>query len=652
MKENTMRLIYNIKNNIILLFGSRGVPCLLSIILITSTFTLFLNAGTDKIPIEDFFRNPIVSNVRISPDGTYIAYLAPYKHRMNIYVKNIQTEMVTRLTSFTDRDLFGFKWFSSDRILYLKDLGGHYEFKLYGVTVDGKETKCYTDYEGADVRTVASLPDKPDEIIIAANKRIRNIKDTYRLNLKTGEMTLLMENDGSIGGYLYDHSGIIRILIKSEGLKSWILYRQNTEQPFRKIIEYNTIEDYFSPEVFSADNSRFYAYSNLGRDRIEVVEFDPESGKETTVLASDPVYDLFGDDEVDHVHYSDKLKGLDRVFYTTWKRKTVSLHEESRKLIEKLDRKFADYNYEIISSDKNETKHIIHIEADRLKGEYYLYNSKKDTFRKIFESAPWLKTSDLSETKPLKYKARDGIMIYGYLTVPKGKKAENLPLVVYPHPGPEWRNSWTYDSRVQFLANRGYAVFQTNFRISEGYGKKFHTSGFKQIGLKIQDDITDGVKYLINQGIVDKNRIAILGFSFGGYAALAGLTFTPELYKCAVDMWGVSDYTKFIQSLPSRINWDDTYAIWGDPVADNEYMKHVSPINHLEKIKAPLLIAQGANDPIIKKEQSDIIYNSLKKRGYDVKYILKEDEGHSFSKEENMIELWNEIEKFLAKHMK
>ena len=286
-----------------------------------------------------------------------------------------------------------------------------------------------------------------------------------------------------------------------------------------------------------------------------------------------------------------------------------------------------------------------------------LYNVKEDKLTKVADVAPWIKEDEMVPMNPITYTSRDGLTIEGYLTLPKGytmETAKNLPVVVNPHGGPWARDTWGYNPEVQFLAERGYAVLQMNFRGSTGYGRKFTELGYKQWGQTMQDDITDGVKWLIDKGIADPKRIAIYGGSYGGYATLAGVTFTPDLYACAIDYVGISNLLTFMQTIPPY--WkpllDMMYEMVGDPVKDKEMMEKYSPVFHVDKIKAPLFVAQGANDPRVNKAESDQMVEALKKRGIEVEYMVKDNEGHGFHNEENKFDFYRAMDKFLSNHLK
>jgi len=302
---------------------------------------------------------------------------------------------------------------------------------------------------------------------------------------------------------------------------------------------------------------------------------------------------------------------------------------------------------------KDESKMLVYTNSDRYFGGYYLYDTKSDKFEKLADFKPWLKEENMAEMKPIRYQTRDGLTIQGYLTLPKGVKAKNLPVVINPHGGPWYRDSWGFNPEVQFLANRGYAVLQMNFRGSTGYGRQFWESSFKQWGRTMQNDITDGVKWLISQGIADATRVAIYGDSYGGYATLAGITLTPELYACAVDYVGVANMFTFMQTIPPY--WEPLrqmfYEMVGDPVKDSLMLAEVSPAFHVDRIRCPLFVAQGANDPRVNINESNQIVESLKKMGVTVEYMVKDNEGHGFYNQENQFDFYRAMEKFLATHI-
>ncbi len=598
------------------------------------------------IPLRDFFKNPEKTGFKISPDGKYFSYLAPLNNRMNIYVQKIGKDFVTRITNEIDRDIRIYFWANENRILFLKDIGGDENFKLFGVNIDGSNFKVLTDFEGVMTQIIDKLEDIPEEIIIGLNKRNPEIFDAYRLNIVTGEMNIIAENPGNIVGWLADHNGKLRVAITSDGVNKSMLYRETEQDEFKAVLT-TSFKESVSPLFFTFDNKNVYASSNLGRDKSAIVEFSFAQGKEINLIYQNPGFD------VSDLSYSRKRKVLKYGSYTSWKREKHFFDDETKQLFEKLGKSIGKYEIEIQAYNKNEDKYIIRTYSDRSLGAYYLYDINTGKLEKITDVGPWLNEDDLAEMKPVKYQSRDGLTIHGYLTLPKGVQAKNLPVVINVHGGPWHRDVWGYNPEVQFLVNRGFAVLQMNFRGSTGYGKKFWEASFKQWGRAMQDDVTDGVNWLIEQEIADKDRIAIYGGSYGGYVTLAGLTFTPEIYACGVDYVGISSMFTFMKSIPPY--WkpflDMIYEMVGDPVKDSLMLAEVSPALHADKIKVPLFIAQGANDPRVNKEESDQMVQALKDRGIDVEYLVKENEGHGFRNEENRFEFYEAMEKFLKKHI-
>lgn len=601
-----------------------------------------------QIPLKDFFKNPEKTAYQISPNGKYLSFKAPWETRLNIFVQEIGKDEAVRLTNEKDRDIGPHFW-AKDRILYLKDKGGDENFKLYGVNPDGSNLICFTDFDSVTTQIIDVLEDLPgDDIIIGLNKRDKQVFDAYRLNTKTGEMTMIGENPGNIDSWILDHDGKLRAAVTTDGVNKSLLYRAEEKDSFDVVLT-TDFRETLSPMFFTFDNKNLFALSNLGRDKTAVVEYDPVNKKEVRVLYENPDYD------VSYASYSHKRKVLVAASYVSWKRERYFFDNEMRAIFEDITSQLGD-NVEIAITGytKEENKYIIRTYSDRTMGSYYLYDVAEKKLENLCDVSPWLKAGEMAETRPIEFKSRDGLIIHGYLTMPNCDVKTNLPVVVNPHGGPWHRDSWGFNAEAQFLANRGYAVLQINFRGSTGYGRKFWEASFKQWGKTMQDDITDGVNWLIEEKIADKDRIAIYGASYGGYATLAGLTFTPDLYCCGVDYVGVSNLFTFMKTIPPywKPYLDMMYAMVGDPAKDSLLMAEASPVFHVDKISKPLLIAQGANDPRVNKAESDQMVEALKKRGIQVEYMVKDNEGHGFYNEENQFDFYEAMEKFLAQHMK
>ncbi len=603
-----------------------------------------------QIPLEDFFKNPEKTSYQISPDGNFFSYRAPFENRMNVFVQKRGEEKATRLTSETDRDIAGYFWPNNEQILYLKDDGGNENFKLYGVNIDGSNVKCFTDFENVRTDIIEDLPEVPDEVIIGMNKRNPQVFDPYRLNLKTGDMEMIAENPGNIQGWIFDHEGKLRAATAIDGTNTSILYRETEKDEWKTVLTTDFRES-LSPSFFTFDNKNVYAISNLGRDKAAVVEFDIVNGKEIKTLYENK------ENDVDGVFYSKKRKVLTAASYTSYKRQRHFFDKETEKMFRKLEKHLGDYEIGISGSNKDEDVFIIRTYSDRSLGAYYIYDLKNDKIEKIAEVSPWIDEVKMGTVTPIEYTSRDGLKIHGYLTLPNGltmKTAKNLPVVVNPHGGPWARDGWGFNPEVQFLVNRGYAVLQMNFRGSTGYGRKFLESSFKEWGRTMQDDITDGTNWLVEQGIADPGKIAIYGGSYGGYATLMGLVKEPKLYAAGVDYVGVSNLFTFMSTIPPywKPYLDMMYEMVGDPKADSLMMRAVSPVFHVDKIEAPLFIAQGANDPRVNKDESDQMVEAMKEKGVEVEYMVKDNEGHGFHNEENRFDFYRAMEAFLSKYLK
>ena len=597
-----------------------------------------------QIPLRDFFRNPELSSLELSPDGKQVAFLAPVERRLNLFVQEVSGENPRQVTDVRDRDIGGYFWKNANTLIYLKDDGGDENYHLYAVDIVSGQTRDLTPFPGVRAGIVDDLEDIEDEVLIDMNQRRLDVFDVYRLNVKTGEMTLVAENPGNYIGYLTDHAGKVRVALAkdAEQNRNILLYRDTEQQEFRPIIT-TGFKDQVSPYFFSADNRHLYATSNIGRDRKALVLIDPATGKEIQTLFAHPEVDVGG------AGWSRLRKVLTSVGYTTDKSHRHFFDDKIRKIYATLEKQLPGYEVALTSIDKAEEQFVVRTYSDKSRGAYYLFNAKTGALKKWRDLSPWLNERDMADMRPISFKSRDGLTIHGYLTLPKGKEARNLPVVVNPHGGPWVRDTWGFNSEVQLLANRGFAVLQMNYRGSTGYGRAFWEAGFKQWGRKMQDDITDGVEWLIKQGIADPKRVAIYGGSYGGYAVLAGLAFTPEVYACGIDYVGVSNIFTLMKTIPPY--WKplmaEFYEKVGHPEKDEELLRSVSPVFHADKIKVPLFIAQGARDPRVNKAESDQMVAALAARGVKVEYMVKDNEGHGFRNEENRFEFYEAMEKFL-----
>jgi dipeptidyl aminopeptidase/acylaminoacyl peptidase len=598
-----------------------------------------------RIPLRDFFRNPEQATFQLSPDGNSIAFVQPYENRMNVFVRPRAGGPAVRITSETDRDVAGYFWKSSRRIVYLKDFKGDENFHLVSVDSDGKNLIDLTPFDKVRAMIIDDRYDDDGEILVALNKRNPEVFDVYRIDLNSKELTLLAENPGNITAWITDHAGRIRLAIATDGVNNSIMHRADDNSAFATVITTN-FRQQISPLFFDFDNKLLFAASNIDRDKAAIVRVDPATAKEESLIFEHPEVDVGGLD------WSRKRKVCTEAQFVTWKRERKFFDAEMQAIHADLERQLQGYEIDLQSSNKDETLFVVAAWNDRTQGVRYLYDVATKTLTKLAEIAPWLDENELAEMKPITYQARDGLTIHGYLTLPRGG-GKNLPMVVIAHGGPWARDVWGYDPEAQFLANRGYAVMHMNFRGSTGYGRKFWEASFKEWGRTMQDDVTDGVKYAIAQGIADPKRVAIYGGSYGGYCTLAGLAFTPELYACGVDYVGVSNLFTFIKTIPPywKPMLDMLYEMVGNPETDKELLAAASPALHADNIRAPLLIAQGAQDPRVNIEESNQMVAALNKHGIDVEYIVKDNEGHGFHNEENRFEFYEAMERFLEKHL-
>ena len=570
---------------------------------------------------------------------------------MNLFIRAIGSTESQQITFETERSIAGYMWADNERLLFMKDTAGDENYRLYGVNIDGSDLRCYTDFPGVRASIIDDLEDVPDQIIIGMNQRNPEAFDPYRLNLKTGELTLLAENPGNWQGWMTDHAGQLRTVTAIvDGVNTQILYRDNDGEEFRPVLTTNFKEEVSFLE-FTPDNRHVYAATNLGRDKVSLVLMDPATCEELEQLFSHEKYDVEG------ISYSRKRGKLLAAFCSGHKDPVRHYFDsEEEALRKRIKAHFPDHKVGLADTDKAEQNLLLYVGNDRTRGAYYFYNVNEDQPRLLAELAPWIREEEMVEMHAVTYTTRDGWEIEAYLSLPHGltlETAHHVPTIINPHGGPWARDKWGFSSETQFLCSRGYAVFQMNFRGSTGYGRKFLEASYKQWGQAMQNDITDGVEWLIRQGISDPKRIAIYGGSYGGYATLAGVTYTPHLYACAVDYVGVSNLLTFMQTIPPywRPMLEMMYEQVGDPDKDREMLEAYSPALHADKIVAPLFIAQGANDPRVNKAESDQMVAALRERGVDVEYMVKDNEGHGFHNQENRFDFYRAMEAFLAKHL-
>jgi len=614
--------------------------------------------GNFKYKVEDYFARPKASQFKISPDGLYLSYKEKDKDSKNhVYVKDLKSGKITKALVEKDDLIRSYGWLDKKRLFYTQDKGGNENIHLYAADIDGKNLKDLTPFEGITLNSVRLIKDT-EFVIVSMNKNNKQIFEPYKINFNTGEITQLYENKdvkSPIDDYLFDRQGNLRgYTILENGLTTKLFYKDLQTGKFN-LVKATDWKDTFSVISFN-DNSKnkdeVYLATNLGSDKSRIVLYDLKKNAIIKEVYSNPTFD------VSSIAQAGKSRNyeLDYISYNGIKNETIPVSKFYKEIHDKLTSEFGDKQFGIASSDDKNEKLLVVVDSDKLYGKYYEYDTKTKTTKLLFDLMPQLKEEDMAEMRPIRFKSRDGLTIHGYITLPKvALNGEKVPLIVNPHGGPQGiRDDWGFNPETQLFASRGYATLQVNFRISGGYGKEFQTSGYKQIGRKAMDDVEDGVKYAIEQGWIDKNKVAIYGGSHGGYATLMGLIKTPDLYSCGVDYVGVSNIFTFFDSFPEY--WkpykEMVKQIWYD--LDNpeeaKIAKEVSPVFQIDKIKKPLFVVQGANDPRVNINESDQIVKALRSKGFEVPYMVKYDEGHGFGKEPNRIEFYKSMLGFFAEN--
>lgn len=603
-----------------------------------------------KIPIEDFFKNPVKTTFKISPDGKYISYQQPYKNRMNIFVQTIDGRNVTRVTQETEHNTTFYCWANNNELLFMTDNGQSKSAHLYAVSKTGKNFRGLLPVDSVRVRLINYDNVINNQILIGLNKRDSTIFDAYRLNIDNGKLTLAEMNPGNIINWFADEYGMLRLALASDGVNETLLYRDSEKERFKPVIT-NNFKNKISPVGFCRKvKSRIYALSNFDRDKTALVEFDCATGRETKVIVSHP------DVDISEAAYSKSNHKLLFAGFETWKRERIYLNDSVKAFYRQLEKLLPNTEIKVADNDLVEQQFIIRTFTDRTPGAFYYYSPKTKKLVKLSDINPSIPEDQMCSMKPVSFKSRDGLKLDGYLTLPLGYKPKNLPLIVIPHggSGPWNRNSWGFNSEVQFLANRGYAIFQVNYRGSKGYGKKFWIAGFKKWGTDIQNDITDGVKWLIDEGIADKKRIGIYGYGFGGYSALHALSFQSDLYACGASQSGFLNLFAYIKAVPPHFKptLQMYYEMVGNPEKETDQLRAVSPVFHASRIKAPLLIAQDRKDPRVNVNETNQFVKELKKRKVPITYITKESKDYNFRNPETRLAFFNELEKFFATNLK
>ncbi len=600
-----------------------------------------------RIPLEVLLGNPEKALPQISPDGKRMAYIAPANGVLNVWVGNVGSDDYAPVTKDTDRGIRQYGWcHDNQHILYLQDQGGDENWRLYTVDLETGETVDRTPFEKVQAQIVALRKRFPHEVLIGLNKDNEQLHDVYHLDLRTGALEKKVQNPGFVqwvvdndlkvrGGAAPQPDGGIALLI-----------RDTEEGEWRPLIIWES-EDALSAGAigFTKDGAGMYLVSAKDANAARLVKMDIASG-DVEVLAEDPTYDVTGA-EVNPDTREPQLAAFQKE-----KAEHVVLDESIRADMDAIE-KIQDGDISMLGRDHADKTWLLAFDTDNGPVRYYAFDraSKQATF--LFEHRPELNDYTLAKMEPFSYKSRDGLEIHGYLSFPVGADRKSLPTIVNVHGGPWARDAWGFNPEAQWMANRGYLCVQINFRGSTGYGKDFVNAGDREWGGKMQDDVSDVVQWVIDQGYADPKRICIYGGSYGGYATLAGVTFTPELYKCAISIVGPSNLKTFIEGIPAY--WVPMIAMMhkrvGNPETDEEFLWSRSPLSKVDNIRCPLFIAHGANDPRVKLAETEQIVAAMKEKGIPHELMVFPDEGHGFAKPENRLKFYDAAEKFLAKHL-
>jgi len=600
------------------------------------------------IPRTILFGNPVKTSPRISPDGTKMAYLAPVNNVLNVWVGTVGKEDYQPVTNDTVRGIRSYFWAQDNRhILYIQDVGGNENWRLYATNLETRETRDLTPFDNVQAQVVHRDKHFPDELLIALNKENPQLHDVYHLHLPSGELRLVAKNPGNVAAWYADARLTVRAaLAMTPDAGRELLLRDSADAEWRTILTWSPDDaDNSFPVNFSRDGQALYMVDARDANAGRLVKLELATSA-ISIIAEDPQYDVS-----DVLVHPDTYE-MQAVAFTRERTEWIVLDETINADFAAISRLHRG-DFDVTSRDDADSAWIVAFTLDNGPVPFYAYDraTRQATF--LFDNQPALNDYTLATIEPISFTARDGLVVHGYLTVPPGKEARNLPLVLDVHGGPWARDGWGYAPEAQWFANRGYACLQVNYRGSTGYGKQFLNAGDREWAGKMHDDLIDGVHWVIERGIADAQRVAIYGGSFGGYAALVGATFTPDVFCCAVDIVGPSNLVTLIKTIPPY--WAPLIGTFhrrvGNPDTEPEFLQSRSPLFKVDQIKIPMLIAQGANDPRVKQAEAEQIVAAMQSKGIDYEYMLFPDEGHGFARPENRLKFYAAAERFLAKHL-
>lgn len=601
-------------------------------------------SDVELIPLEVLLGHPERTDPQISPDGRRLSYVAPHDGVLNVFVGDVGTDNHVPVTRETGRGIEGYVWAHDNRhLLFVRDKDGSENYRLYDVDLETGVERDLTPIDGVQCRIITHRKRFPNELLIGINKDNPQLHDVYHLDLTTGDLKKVLENPGYLAWVVDDDLVVRGAVAPAEDGGIVIAVRDDAESDWRTLLEVSPEDaETTGPGGFTKDGSALYMQTSVGTNTSRFVKYDIATGA-VDVIAEDPTYDVgsyISDPDTREVQgvavYGERLEY--RIFDDAIRADFEALQQLHPGDMAVVDRDHAD------------TTWLVAFDDDAGPVKYYSWDRAQQHATFLFDHRPELNSYELVPMEPFRFISRDGLTVHGYLSFPARVERANLPTVLVVHGGPWARDGWGLDSEAQWLANRGYLCVHVNFRGSTGYGKNFLNAGNREWGAKMHDDLLDAVEHLVAQGFADRDRVAIYGGSYGGYAALVGATFTPDVFRCAVSMVGPSNLNTLLESFPEY--WKPMIAMWHKRVGDDsDFLWSRSPLSKVDDIRIPVLIAQGENDPRVKRAESEQIVEAMKERGIDHEYLMYENEGHGFVKPENRLDFYHHADRFLARHL-
>jgi dipeptidyl aminopeptidase/acylaminoacyl peptidase len=637
-------------------------------------------APPPELPVSTFFKKSSITQLTFSPDGKRIACLIPYEHRMNLAVIDLEKKTKNLLTNFKDNDVGSVRWASDDRLLFTQDIDGKEIPSVFAVNRDGSDPLQLFGLDSTAESSAVNLrfrsllhriENDPKSFLVLASLTGAQGPDVCKMNIKTGRMTVLVPNPGFVRTWIFDHNDEARVAVSEEGRKRKVLFRAEGRTDWETLdnginldpddVDETAAAGTWLPVAFDGDNRTLFVVGRSGSDRAAVFRYDTISRRLGDKVVEDDTYDAsvanpeYNPYPLKGTIYNSQKKKIVGFAYRRDKARVVWFDDDFARLQKQVDASLPDTANFILDASPDDSKQLILAQSDRDPGVYYLFDRAKKKIEELAIVKPGIDPDQMAPMKPMTFTSRDGLTIHAYLTLPVGREPKNLPLVLHPHGGPYGiRDDWRFDPEVQFYANRGFAVLQIDYRGSGGYGQNFEKTGYHKWGLEMQNDLTDGVKWAIAQGLADAQRVVISGASYGGYATMAGLTFTPELYCAGINYVGVTNLTtQWGKYKGTDTELRQVHRLFGDmdKSADSRRAYDTSPSNFADRIRVPVLMAYGRNDPRVNIDQGYDMESALKKAGKPYEMIIERDEGHGFRKEELSIAFYTKVDEFLKKNV-